>query len=373
MHAFSGQYLSDYLRNRIDEIKQTVLAAKDDQLIANKGVYVASLIDQFQIKALQPHFDRVEVSRSQRHATDGEMFSLDMTFGRRYGQRHSHSPDAVNVLVYHLPISGDANLLRYDPSCSNRMSLPKLTFDGNEISFEIVVNEYMPKESEIQIRNYSNWLQDQINYINNDLRPFNASLPNVVQRIVDAEAAKRNKVLDIFTNLAIPIREARSADAGMIVADRSVQLKDKYYSAGISYGGEDVSIAANLNEYLESLGIKTFFFPVHAVPGDKLHRTMFQLANDCDRVLLICSKSSLSRHGVLNEIERVLEREAALGGASIFIPVRLDDYVFDWSPERLDIANQIRSRVIGQLCDDDFTAGTTSLQLQQIVKALTKK
>jgi hypothetical protein len=49
----------------------------------------------------------------------------------------------------------------------------------------------------------------------------------------------------------------------------------------------------------------------------------------------------------LNEIERVLEREAKEGGADILIPITLDNFVYgDWAPARADIADQVRSRVI---------------------------
>ena len=69
--------------------------------------------------------------------------------------------------------------------------------------------------------------------------------------------------------------------------------------------------------------------------------------NNHDRVLLVCSEESLTRVGVLNEIERVLEREAKEGGSEVLIPITLDDYVYgDWAPDRKDIADQIRSRVI---------------------------
>ena len=66
-----------------------------------------------------------------------------------------------------------------------------------------------------------------------------------------------------------------------------------------------------------------------------------------ERIVLICSKASLERSGVQNEIERVLEREAREGGASLLIPVTLDRFVFDeWRPRSPDIAEQLRSRVI---------------------------
>jgi hypothetical protein len=74
---------------------------------------------------------------------------------------------------------------------------------------------------------------------------------------------------------------------------------------------------------------------------------MLMGVRDYDRVLLICSQSSLTRPGVLNEIEQVLVREGEEGGSEILIPITIDDYVFEeWKPEREDIARQIRARVI---------------------------
>ena len=138
----------------------------------------------------------------------------------------------------------------------------------------------------------------------------------------------------------------------------------------ISYGGPDEGTAEKINSALKSKGVKTWFFPDDADPGAKLHRVMHEGVNEYDRVLLLCSKESLARPGVLNEIERVLEREAREGGTEIFIPVALDDYVYgDWAPTRHDIASQIRSRVITKISidSDDFEK-----TIDKVVKVLRK-
>jgi hypothetical protein len=137
----------------------------------------------------------------------------------------------------------------------------------------------------------------------------------------------------------------------------------------ISYGGTDEQQATEINKLIKAKGVKTWFFPDDAVPGDKLHRMMYDGINKYERVLLICSKESLSRPGVLNEIERVLEREAKEGGSDILIPITLDGYVYgDWAPTRMDIANQIKLRVITKI---DFSKKINP-SIEKIVKALKK-
>lgn len=138
------------------------------------------------------------------------------------------------------------------------------------------------------------------------------------------------------------------ASFGQIV--ELVDEAEMYESVFISYGGPDEGIASKINTYLKRKGISTWFFPIDAIPGSKLHRVMHDGVNKHDRVLFICSKFSLSRPGVLNELERVLEREAREGGSDILVPVAIDEFVFkEWRPERSDLADQVRSRVIATL------------------------
>jgi hypothetical protein len=123
-------------------------------------------------------------------------------------------------------------------------------------------------------------------------------------------------------------------------------------STFISYGGPDAAFARKLYEALHENGVTAFFFPEHATPGKRLHRVMREGVNQHDRVVLICSEASLSRPGVLNEIEETLAREAREGGESYLIPVRLDDYVFTgWAPARPDLAQAIRDRVVADFTD----------------------
>lgn len=148
---------------------------------------------------------------------------------------------------------------------------------------------------------------------------------------------------------------------------------EMYNSLFISYGGPDEYVAAKINAYLKNQGIKTWFFPDDALPGQKLHRVMYEGVNDHDRVLLLCSQQSLSRSGVLNELERVLEREAKEGGSEILIPIALDKFVYsDWAPNRPDLAKQIRSRVIIKIEGTQIETEDSQKQLSKLVTVLSK-
>lgn len=125
-----------------------------------------------------------------------------------------------------------------------------------------------------------------------------------------------------------------------------VSEEELHQTVFISYGGPDQPFVNRINQFLVSHGVKTWYFPVNKLPGQKLHRMMSEGVKTHDRVLVVCSKNSLSRNGVLNEIERVLEREAREGGSEILIPLTIDDHLFSeaFRPAHLD-ADQIKSRV----------------------------
>jgi hypothetical protein len=139
----------------------------------------------------------------------------------------------------------------------------------------------------------------------------------------------------------------------------------------ISYGGPDRAFAALLRDELHKNGVTTFFFEQDAPLGERLHRVMREGVNDFDRVILICSRSSLDRPGVLNEIEETLAREARDGGATYLIPITLDDYVFaGWRPVRPDVAQAVRDRVVGDFHGADSDSAKMKRALEKLLRAL---
>jgi len=173
------------------------------------------------------------------------------------------------------------------------------------------------------------------------------------QEISSSQMAYAPRIILYTNKLVIPYGETVQVfNKGNMLIDLIDESKI-HQTLFISYGRPDEKIVSTINNSIKSRGVKTWFFPDDAVPGQKLHRFMHDGINDHDRVLLVCSKTSLSRMGVLNEIERVLEREAREGGIDVLLPVTLDDYVYsNWAPDRKDLSTQVRSRVITRIAID---------------------
>lgn len=132
-----------------------------------------------------------------------------------------------------------------------------------------------------------------------------------------------------------------------LVVSADGRLRAPYLSVFISYGGPDEAIARLFYSRLQQEGVPAFLFAEDAPFGKKLHHVMRDGIEEHDRVLLLCSERSLTRPGVLNEIEEALARESRDGGLVRLIPCALDDYVFRaWSPENSGLASALRARVI---------------------------
>ena len=176
----------------------------------------------------------------------------------------------------------------------------------------------------------------------------------------------------LYTNkLHAPIQDVLQIFNSMNTLIDVVDESEMHKTLFISYGDPDEEIVSHINKKIKSKGVKTWFFPDDALPGERLHRVMHDGVNKHDRVLLVCSEKSLTRPGVLNEIERVLEREAKEGGTDILIPITLDNFVYsNWAPGRADIADQVRSRVITkvEMGDEEKFEG----QITKVVNALRK-
>jgi uncharacterized protein YjbI with pentapeptide repeats len=144
-------------------------------------------------------------------------------------------------------------------------------------------------------------------------------------------------------------------------------------STFISYGSPDEPFARKLYEALHRNGVTTFFFAEHAEFGKPLHRLMRDGVRDHDRMILVCSRNSLDRSGVLNEIEEALRREAKQSGEALVIPIDLDGYIFKgWSPADPGTADAVRSRVVADFVGADTDTVKFDAGLLRLIAALKK-
>lgn len=362
------QGLSPYLREQIRLLTIEIEKVTEQQIL-NETEYVNRFMQKHTIQPLTPEWDHESITHAQKMILPHELDPISaMRLGLSIAHNKSYQQD---VLIYKVPCSGDLNLLNMAPNTNMLASLPKLQINSGTISFELIIDKFNPGQTKQCLENYKNWIKQHIGYLNYDLTQHNTSLRTLVPNLYNKRKQQFDNISNILKSIGIPLDRSTNELEPVMITDISPMQNNKinYYSAAISYSGLDVHVATELNNFLIKNGVKTWFYPENSVPGEKLHRMMNNMINEADRVILLCSKSSLHRNGVLNELERILEREAREGGSAILIPVALDQYVFEeWMPEKEDFATQIRSRNIINL---DIKLGDFK-QMNRLLSALIK-
>ena len=147
-----------------------------------------------------------------------------------------------------------------------------------------------------------------------------------------------------------------------------------FYSCFISYSHADKSFARRLHDALQGRGIRCWLDEHQVLPGDDIFEQVDRGIRLWDKVLLCCSKDSLTSWWVDNEVETAFNKEQQLmrerGRKTLaLIPLNLDGYMFGggWESGK---ATQIKSRLAA-----DFTGWETNNkkfeeQLERLVRAL---
>ncbi|MCJ0884305.1 toll/interleukin-1 receptor domain-containing protein [Vibrio sp. CCB-PB317] len=190
-----------------------------------------------------------------------------------------------------------------------------------------------------------------------DLKPFCNNVQNEVSNsYVDWKSVARSLSQPQLSNFLISTGMPELVSLYLIDSVKTLdpemlfKLMQKVF---ISYGSPDADFARNLKSDLNRNGVQTWFFEDDAEFGQKLHQMMRQNIGKYDRVILICSEQSLTRNGVLNEIEQALAKEAREGGSSRILPLATDNFVFSEQFKYTDVGQELNDRVIGDFSNAD--------------------
>jgi hypothetical protein len=112
-----------------------------------------------------------------------------------------------------------------------------------------------------------------------------------------------------------------------------------FYSCFISFTESDDAFAQKLYNDLRGADVRCWRWKEDAKWGQALMRSISDAVRIYDKLIVICSESSLSSPAVIREIERALQKEDELArhgkDSEVLFPIRLDDSLFiTWNHHR---------------------------------------
>jgi hypothetical protein len=180
-----------------------------------------------------------------------------------------------------------------------------------------------------------------------------------------------------YSKGAIPeafLRGAGVPDSFVVYARSLVDQAIEFHSCFVSYSHADKPFARRLHNSLQQRGIRCWLDEHRLLPGHDIYDEVNRGIRLHDKVLLCCSKSSLTSWWVDNEINNAFEKEQALWREQgkkvlVLVPLNLDGYMFskEWNSGK---AAEIRARMAA-----DFTEGEHSIvqfreQFERLVIAM---
>jgi uncharacterized protein YjbI with pentapeptide repeats len=148
----------------------------------------------------------------------------------------------------------------------------------------------------------------------------------------------------------------------------------QYYSVFISYSHTDKLFAGKLYESLQRKGIRCWYDEHQLLPGDDIYEGVDRGIAGWDKVLLCCSRASLTSWWVDNEIISVFEKEQLLykkRGEKVLalVPLNLDNFVLsnDWSR---GYKRQLNSRLAADFIGWDSDNARFEEQVEDVIRAL---
>ena len=102
----------------------------------------------------------------------------------------------------------------------------------------------------------------------------------------------------------------------------------QFYTCFISHSSTDKQFCARLYNDLQGAGVRCWYFPEDAKWGRGVWSEIDQAIRKYDKLIVVCSKNSLTSGPVLREIERSLNREDTEANDILF-PITVDSFVFD--------------------------------------------
>ena len=210
MRIFAERELHYVLEAQLQELRKEVHSEDKNRLLnMNETEYVEYLVSKYGVDPLVLHFDQVSISSREimipAERLPREFYDIDE--GRSYRKQ---------VVTYHIPFSGEADLLRCKPSPRILWSM-EVDAGVRSISFDVINWSDNPEHIKREAEGNISRIRQQAEHVAKQVQSFNDALEKAIREIVQARKAEHLKQSNLLAQLGVPIQKVENVPATFAV------------------------------------------------------------------------------------------------------------------------------------------------------------
>jgi hypothetical protein len=199
-NIFAVEELRAYLEHKAHAVLSGIEQEEDDYLLnVNEDDYV-------RFKAAAMSVDEVNIHDEDIHASSDERMIPASLFPRHFLVRSGQSYKK-DVITFHIPVSGNLQLLRTIPSRRLMWTIP-VDASQSEISFDVInFQDDAAAIVALKDENLRN-IMTQLVYVNAEVKQFNAQVEGRVRNAIQVRKEQIKKQTGVLAALGVPIRKS---------------------------------------------------------------------------------------------------------------------------------------------------------------------
>ena len=208
-NIFDEEDLRAYLEHRAHAVLSGIEQEEDDYLLnINEDDYV-----RFKVAAMS--VDEVNIHDENIHASSAERLIPASSFPRYFFVRSGQSYKK-DVITFHIPVSGNHQLLRTIPSRKLVWTIP-VDASQSEISFDVInFQDDAAAIVAVKDENVKNIIT-QLTYVNTEVKQFNTQVEGRVRNAMQVRKEQIEKQTGVLAALGVPIRKSSNTPATFAV------------------------------------------------------------------------------------------------------------------------------------------------------------
>ena len=200
MKLFGEGRLWDVLESQKNKLRADIDGQDRNYLLnANESQLIQHFTDKYRLESLEVHIDRLSASDREEMipAERFPSFRFNVQRGERYRKQ---------VITYHVPFSGDQNLLRHAPS-SRIVWSQEVRVSNGEILLDLINWSDDTASITREAEEFIDRLRTQARNVASEVDAFNARLEADVTERVKARKAEMLKKSNLLASLGVPVKK----------------------------------------------------------------------------------------------------------------------------------------------------------------------